>query len=656
MTPSKPSKTLDFRLDINGLRAIAVALVVLYHFKAPIVSSGFVGVDCFFVISGYLMTKIIEDGLAAHCFSLVRFYEARAVRILPALIALLVSLLVFGYVFLEPGAYRSLGAAAAAASVFVSDWKFALEKGYFNPSSERNWLLHTWSLSVEWQFYLAYPVVYTLLSRMRWLWSHRIAILVGVAVASFTLNAVFVSYGGRLGTFAFFLMPLRAWEMIAGGLVYLLASRFSVVRYGRLLEAAGLILIAAAAVSFHRTSLWPSFGALAPTLGTTLVILSARGRASLLRAGVMQALGRWSYSIYLWHWPLAVGILYFGVSWSPAITLGCLAASVGLGWLSFRFVETPARDLFSGSRWKGGRLSVWAGTSIAVLFVAAGIGLANGLPGRSNGDVAVMLDALAAEDDWAYPRECQGVRSGGDASCYTRKDQPPELILFGDSHAQMFYPLLVQDGWPPTEFVSNVGCPPFPDLERETLGFNCVSFHQAAIQRILASPVKKVVYASIWTPYFDYTAKEAGNIGCLQHGGTCEPIVGKEQIPPAFEAFHEEIRTLVRAGKDVAIVLPIPAPHREIPAAVREVVFEGAGKVEPVDLNHRPEVEEILRAELTSLRQDGAKIIDPRPYLCRDAVCPVTDESGRSLYIDGNHLRPSVVKGLGGMIREFIDE
>lgn len=330
----------NFRNDINGLRAIAVAAVVLYHFGVTGFSGGFVGVDIFFVISGFLMTRIIISGMERGDFSLRDFYLARAKRIIPALLALCTVLIVLGWFFLATSDYRQLGLHAASALFFVSNFRFWKEAGYFDAGSHEKWLLHTWSLSVEWQFYILLPLGVLLV----WHWFGKRGVkwaLCAIGVLSFALS---IYASSRWPGMAFYLLPTRAWEMLAGGMVWWL-TRNPRISGGaaRIVEVLGLLLIVWSVVMFDSNMLWPSGYAAIPVLGTMLVLLAARQDSLVTGNLVAQRLGESSYSIYLWHWPIVVILNYAGEIHNPYWIVAGLIVTLIVGELSLKFVEVPAR-------------------------------------------------------------------------------------------------------------------------------------------------------------------------------------------------------------------------------------------------------------------------------------------------------------------------
>ena len=341
-----------FRKDINGLRAWAVVAVVLFHFGVPGFTGGFVGVDVFFVISGFLMTGIVvgkletPDRAASWKLDVLDFYLARARRILPALAVLCATLIAAGWFALGPLDYAQLATHAAAALVFLSNFQFWREAGYFDIQAHEKLLLHTWSLSVEWQFCLVLPLVLLVIWKIRpgrkFLGA---AILAGFAASLF----LSVALTPRATSASFYLLPTRAWELLAGSLAYLHQDRNTLSRAGNgILELLGFLLIAFSIAAFDGADPWPGWRAFIPVLGTALVILSRNGGSPLSTTRAAQWLGKTSYSIYLWHWPLCVALVYTGTQGQAVPTLAAIALSLALGWLSWKLVEEPGRQSLAG--------------------------------------------------------------------------------------------------------------------------------------------------------------------------------------------------------------------------------------------------------------------------------------------------------------------
>ena len=333
---------MQFRKDINGLRAVAVIAVVVFHFYASALPGGFAGVDVFFVISGFLMTGIIFKGIEQDKFSLARFYIARANRIIPALALLCLVLLVLGWFYLIPIDYEALGKHVGASLTFISNITYWQEAGYFDAASHEKWLLHTWSLSVEWQFYIAYPLILVTMRKFMPLGTMKKLVLVG-SLLGFIFSIV-VTY--KWPNAAYYLLPARAWEMMMGGVAYLFPLKFEDNRK-RVVEWFGMALIIVSYIFISKDNLWPGYLASIPVLGTFLIIQAQRNNSVLTGNIVFQTLGKWSYSIYLWHWPLVVIMHYFSLN--KSFVFFGITLSIILGYISYSRIERiKFRSDFSG--------------------------------------------------------------------------------------------------------------------------------------------------------------------------------------------------------------------------------------------------------------------------------------------------------------------
>jgi peptidoglycan/LPS O-acetylase OafA/YrhL len=332
----------SYRPDIDGLRAIAVLVVLAFHYQYAGFSGGFVGVDVFFVISGYLITGIILDRIAAGKFSFLDFFERRARRLMPALFATVLASFVAGVLILSPEHLKLMGQSVVAALFSVSNVLFWAEADYFDAAANFKPLLHTWSLAVEWQFYLVWPVFLLVLSRLRRTWLVATLAVLSIAVPLIG-TAMLVSAPDAV----FYLTPFRIGEFAIGGLVVAMRNWPPPTRViADVAYAAGLAAIAASVVLLTRDTPFPGVNALLPCAGSALVIWAGEHTRLGFVTGNPAAVlvGRMSYSVYLVHWPLLIYFLYWkGGPATAAETLLLLPASLVLGYLSFRFVEEPFR-------------------------------------------------------------------------------------------------------------------------------------------------------------------------------------------------------------------------------------------------------------------------------------------------------------------------
>jgi peptidoglycan/LPS O-acetylase OafA/YrhL len=329
-------RTMKFRKDINALRAIAVIAVVLYHFNPSWLSGGFAGVDVFFVISGYLMTGIIFRGFEKNSFSLLKFYASRGSRIIPPLAVLCLILLILGYFFLLTWDYKTLGRDISTSMSFVSSLVFSLKGDYFEVKD--NFLLHTWSLSTEWQFYIIYPLLLVTLCKFTTIATiKKIIVLTCCLGFAFSVFATF-----KWPTPSYYLLPTRAWEMLLGGIAYLYPMTLNNNKK-RLFSTIGLVLISASYVLISKENQWPGYLAFFPVMGAFLVIQAQQSDNRLFNNLILQKIGLWSYSIYLWHWPIAVSFSYYHID--EDYKLYGILLSIFLGFISFTLIENRKRKV-----------------------------------------------------------------------------------------------------------------------------------------------------------------------------------------------------------------------------------------------------------------------------------------------------------------------
>ena len=384
-----------FRLDINALRALSVIAVVGFHFKIPGFAGGFVGVDVFLVITGYLMTTKVLNDVRLDRFSLWSFVMMRMRRIYPALAVAVAATVVIGWFVTLPGEYLKHLLQALSALTFASNFAFSSDNGYFAMAAQTKPLLHTWSLSLEWQFYIWMPLLAWL---VWWLASRATSGIRAVTIALLIFAALslawclWASQHDAMGS-SFFSLRARAWEPLAGGLIAAAEIRRRTEGAkaswleSPILALAGWVLVAGCTVYPLPEAGWPGMLTILPILGAAMVVAARQGagEGSLLGLSPVQRIGDWSYSIYLWHWPIWV----FALSWlavrgyevGSAQKLAMVLASLALGALSYRYIEQPVRT--QREFWTPLRLLAASSVSFAVLasFVSLAF-LTHGFPGR----------------------------------------------------------------------------------------------------------------------------------------------------------------------------------------------------------------------------------------------------------------------------------
>ncbi len=330
------SSIRKFRYDINFLRAIAVSGVVLFHFNVPYFNGGFSGVDIFFVISGYLMTKIILDGLFNDGFSLLSFYEKRVSRIIPALLFSVLIITGISFLFYMPVDYDLVTKNAISSLLFYSNILYS-KVGYFAPSSDENVFLHTWSLSVEWQFYLLLPLI--LMAFHRVLKYNRRYFLYLILIGTIISFALSIYFTKSKPDISFYFLFTRAWEMLFGGIAYLLDGKLK-TRFNKVIALSGYVTLFLGFIFLNDKLDWPGFYTLIPVIATFLIVLARENNFRFPKSKYVQLLGKSSYSIYLWHWPVYVLLNYVGFKTGPQSTIVFMLLSVLLGWLSYKYIES----------------------------------------------------------------------------------------------------------------------------------------------------------------------------------------------------------------------------------------------------------------------------------------------------------------------------
>lgn len=427
---------MQFRKDINGLRALAVLAVVLFHFDGALLPGGFVGVDVFFVISGFLMTGIIFRGLMDNSFSVLGFYVSRAKRIVPALSLVCLVAFFVGFFCLYDVEFKDALSQIISAVLFVSNFYFWETSNYFSPGAETKILLHTWSLSVEWQFYIIYPLVLICISKVTSPRGLKVAIFMG-----FTISFIFSIYASpRWMSSSYYLLPTRGWEMLLGGLAFFV--RFDCnKRLSKSLSFFALILIVLSCFFVSKNDPWPGYLAVVPVL-SVFVILVLNSNIWPLTGNVAQLVGKYSYSIYLWHW-IVVFLLYryTDMGW---VIFGCFV-SLFFGFLSYEFIEKR------GFGWVN-RVIIFLAFTLPVVCIVYFDAVNQFRPiskTQNNELVSYYSDRINAEVPWV-DNLCSGDNPCGQGG----------VLLWGDSHARALYYGLNSSGFADLTVLTASSCAP----------------------------------------------------------------------------------------------------------------------------------------------------------------------------------------------------
>lgn len=632
---------MQFRNNINALRALAVIAVVLYHFKIDGFNGGFTGVDVFFVISGFLMTGIICSGLREGNFSLLGFYASRARRIIPALAVMCVALMVFGFVYLSLDDYRELLRTVKSSLLFSSNFMFAKGGSYFDAPLHENWLLHTWSLSVEWQFYLLYPVI--LMGLFKFL-GDRHARLALVALGACSLIAS-VAVTSTHPVFAFYMLPTRAWEMIAGGVVFLfpiVLSRGVKTAF----EAFGLALVSAGVYLFSEQDFWPGYLAVVPVLGTALVMY-ANSNSVFSSNRVLQFTGKISYSVYLWHWPIVVFLYTCGLLGSGAHAAWAILLSVVLGALSYYAVEARTTKLTKAPR----AIFKYAGVGLAVVVIAA-------ITGSVVKHHPQLRFAFAdqGQPDYTsklYTQDCYPNEFGA-ADCKLGSGKVA-VILFGDSHAQSTAAAVQVDNKDAALSWARGGCPTLldfqmqdKDLESKCHGFNKLKF-AALKDSYLGVPVVLFSRAAL------YSDNSRDNGFRMYFKG--EKSLDAKSFSESFTAEYAKTVCAIAEQHPVYIVRPIP----EMPFSVykglnlQSRILGSKSDITVPLLSYEKRTRLANTAIDFAAQQCNARIMDPVPFLCPEGRC-MGSKGGIPLYFDDNHLVDAGNEQLHWLFKGFFND
>jgi peptidoglycan/LPS O-acetylase OafA/YrhL len=622
---SADSHVIRYRPDVDGLRAVAVLSVVAFHLLPRALPGGYLGVDIFFVLSGFLITSIIWREIQEGRFSIARFYDRRVRRIMPALMILLIVVTPLAAAMLLPADLIGYGKSLLATVCFAANFYFWRDTNYFARASEDKPLLHIWSLGVEEQFYILFPLILALLWRR---WPRRaIAAIGALTLLSLAANVVAL-YVGADST-AFFLLPTRAWELGLGSLLALIPSRVGGTSpLNGAAAAAGLLLVGIGLLAAPQTvPFMPA--ALPATAGVALIVFAGRGAATrvnrALQANPLRWVGLVSYSLYLWHWPIIVFAQYYLVR---DLRAGEMAAAVFLmlmcAAVSWRYIERPFRSSSMPIR----TVRIAAGLAAVLLSACAGILLGmKGWPGRLNPEAALADQAV--DTNYRCPIS-QFILLGASRACLmnlpSRNAADADVILLGNSHAQMYAPLFAQllvDRGEKGLLVPANGCLPTVEVNITAGCADTARKNLSEVEKL--SNVRLVILGLDWAH---------GAQGLVDARGG---IVDNRADAALIGALDQLIRDLERAGKKVVLIGPIAEPGWDVASTLsREIAF-GRRSGRPL---YMPEGE-FLERYGTAIRHFEARsdleLARPDRVQCKEGRCAYLVD-GRPLFSDNGHL------------------
>ena len=625
---------------------MAVLSILFFHVGIKHFSGGYVGVDIFFVISGYLITSIIVRELNAGQFSIARFYERRVRRILPALTVVVVATLLAGLVLLNPAQLEDLGRSATATSVFSSNIFFFLGSGYFDGSSELKPLLHTWSLAVEEQYYILFPFLLMLIAKR---YSSKFGTWL-IVIGGISLLAC-IYWTPINGSAAFYLIPFRAWELLIGSVLALqLIPTLSGSAARNALSLAGLSMMLTSVFVYTHDTQFPGAAAILPTLGTAFIIHAGSGGKTFVNRALsvrpMVFVGLISYSLYLWHWPIVVFAKQYLINeWTDLETSVILVVIIFLSILSWRFVETPFRNrqLF-GPRER--LFATFAALTAIVVSGSLAMVFAKGFPGRNT--AAPMSDVIASDPGWQHWKNCEeaGEEEGGTSKLCSigAQDVPPTFLFWGDSHALSMASAvnLSADRQGTAGLLAvRTACPPLLSISRPDER-SCAEFNAAILEHVGGRPeIDTVILAARWaiaTNGTRYKTESGRSMSLVDHESDETGAGGNVAL---FEiGLRRTIKALAEQGKNIVLVTQVPEVGHDVPSATYSAKLTGRdvnAMIAPSIDEYRERTADVTRVFDLLTSEQPITIVDPATRLCDGSSCKVVLD-GTPLYRDDNHL------------------
>jgi peptidoglycan/LPS O-acetylase OafA/YrhL len=652
---------IKYRADIDGLRAVAVLPVVLYHAGLPAISGGFVGVDVFFVISGFLITSIVVTEISENRFSLVSFYERRARRILPALTAVVLATFVAGWFVLIPSEFKDLGQSALSTALFLSNLYFMLKLDYFATAAEFAPLLHTWSLAVEEQFYLFYPPMLALLFATG---GRKAACWVMVVLSVLSLIAAIVMLPIN-PEWVFYLIFFRLWELGVGALIALSilpAPRHRVLR--DVVGLVGLLSILVPVFIYDSTTPFPGLAAIPPVFGAAAIIyVGTSGQGGLTNRMLSHPFLVWvgliSYSLYLWHWPI---FAFLRIGWAQTtlpliVSFVAVTFSILMAWASYKFIEHPFRAR-PPSGFSRRAIFLFSGTVLLAMVLIGGVlHISNGMPNRLTSQAALIA---AVSQDRNIDRDTCFGRLARENLCIVGTsvgfDEPVDFLFWGDSHAEAMRPgldIAAQAAGKNGLFIGATGCRPIDHVRRVPERRRCTEVNQAVSALLAERPdMQLVILSARWALSVEgspYRHEEGSTITLEWSGHTDARPDGTGNASLVEAGLTATIEEILASGREVVILGPTPEIGWDVPnALVRKTMLDWLPELPTLTSAEFEErsgtTDEILSR--VAAQHDGVRYVRLSDLFCTDAVCRIVGAGGLPLYVDDDHISQTTAKTL----------
>lgn len=641
------NKGVQYRPEVDGLRAFAIIPVILFHLGYEWITGGYVGVDVFFVISGYLITSILLKTIQANQFSYKEFFMRRVRRLMPmATVIYSFCLLVFSFIY-PPQMFDGVAMATLSSLTFVSNIFFWQQGGYFGPNLESNPLLHTWSLSVEEQFYLLFPIF---LSVLYVLGKSRSLMLYGIGFVVLSSLAIAVVFAPNEQSYAaFYLLPPRMYELALGSLVAYLGLYYpnARLRQAPMLMELGLVFILAATFMFDRDTTFPSYNALLPVLGTCLVLLSARTSCvayKVLASKPLVWVGLISYSLYLWHWPLVVlknwvypdaGIMVDG------LFIGLMFV---LSWSSYKYIESPFRRAGFFST----RKVAFLGVGTATVIGASSIWFIN----YTNQMIVDPSHSITKAYSRAIKPEPQRVgctnRMKADYkfhSCTLESSNPnaKHILVWGDSHGSALMPVFerLQDKYTVT-YVNNTGCPPLLDVERKGQLYSCGALNELVFEHIENQHYELTLLVGAYNNYLNWQLLRSVDRGT-------DALTSLDVFRKGVDSTTEKLQAL---GVKYAFFQQPPRFPTNVPEEFSRVMILGASK-EKLSVDRK--TYDFQSRDFLSVIDGKHPLLQLAERFCEGGACHAMD-SEYIRYKDQHHVSNSFARSLAGSIDIKVNE
>lgn len=637
-----PNVAKKFYPEIQGLRAVSIIAVILFHFGIHILPGGYIGVDIFFVISGFLITKMIAYEIERGSFSLSKFYKNRVVRLLPNLFLMVVATVVISYFVLKPYDFFQYGKSLQFSAVYLTNMVFARQQGYFDMSRDAKPLLHTWSLSIEEQFYLLFPLLLILLYKLR---SHRIAVLLVIALASLWVRFSYIQQ--HLPTEGFFSFAGRVWEFVVGALIALLpATLRDRLSNNEALSLFGLLLIFASLLFLDEGVPYSGLLLIIPCLATAMIIISSHGTRSgrLLSGKYLVFIGGLSYSLYLWHWPLIVWLHNADLAINRhLLTLILILLTGAVSFVAWRYVEEPFRR--NRERFSGRFIAVSTlGFAIFCISVGGFIYAKDGLENRFPNWVAVKKNIsnfdfrAATGTQIRYTSDCSinaDVQSVLRSCAFGDLNSNNRFLVLGDSHTAAWYPAFQAAA--EAKHLQGVlatlpGCPPlFAISSFDGAKDICAKDFDENIGALVATKqFSKVYLVAFWSMYSEGDPNNQPSHFISDAQTTSHDSAESQRVMDAH--LQSTIRHLQALGIEVILVHSVPT----LPKVIQDLPDDYSQTLAHLHRQNRFMID-FVRNHGERL---GFTVLDPTDIFCGTGSC-VTRHNGNVLYVDNNHISPA---------------